>query len=191
MYGNEPGSPEAKHIEPSPEVVSDLDKNSLLYAKQAALAVRDYRETYGLKIILPYLLQGSALAAFTLLRHMKDRPEATSADDPAMRELDGAFEECFRVLLAGGFQMMQARGIMRMLCITAEAMKATLPAAIQEILALADGSVWQPADLYKIDSAYPNWAVACDHHGKRAGEFEMDQMLRKWEMLRREDSMEE
>lgn len=160
-------------------------------AYQAATLLRAYRQTYGVKIVTPHLTQVMALSAFVLLEDLpnsiqtahsgpqSDSEENASDPQPTWTS-ESAFEEVFRCLLGAGMQAMLPRGIARMVHRTAEQMHIQLPARVNEFLKITAELVWQPKDLLKLSSRYPNLAIL-NGNGKKVEEVRMEGLLKKWE----------
>lgn len=158
-------------------------KGSLHYSHQIAACLADFREIYGFKIIPSYQVQGATVAIMVLLRALK--PSSPSSPETLLEvggessRIESSFEECFRCLMAAGLQMMLPRMISRMVCQSATQMKVTFPSAVQQMLELATEAVWQPSDLRRLSSEYPDWGLGAQTPGKMRS---MESMLRRLEL---------
>lgn len=162
-------------------------------AHEAATLLQAYRRTYGLKIATPHLTQVMAISAFILLEDLpnpiraahssphSDVDRSTTDPQPTWTS-KSAFEEIFRCLLGAGMQAMLPRGIARMVYRTTEQMQIRLPARVNQMMKIAAELAWQPKDLLRLSSGYPNVAMM-DGTGKRGGEVRMEELLKKWEKL--------
>lgn len=143
---------------------------ALQHAFDVTALLRDYRECYGLGLITPCVFQSATIAAFTFLEDLRARdPHAHHRSPTGKHRFDShsaemsdsslGFEECFRCLLAGGMQMMLPRAVTRAVLSTAKDMNVRLPDAVYGMLRLMTSAAWQPSDVRRLSSFYPNWAV--------------------------------
>lgn len=166
----------------SVKVVSELIGKEDIYALRAAVLLRDFRETYGLKITLPSVFQAQAATSFYLLLRLDT---ATGQAPPVFLNRGGsvrddvcaAFEESFRCLLGASTHMMMARGVLRMLIQTAIHLEITLPPAV--ITAIQTLQIWDSSNIEQISSNYPNYAIV--HNAKSRADAQMETLLKKWE----------
>lgn len=158
-------------------------KGSLHYSHQIAACLADFREIYGFKIIPSYQVQGATVASMVLLRALKppsaSLPERLLEIGGESSHIESSFEECFRCLMAAGLQQMLPRMISRMVCQSAAQMKVPFPSAVQQMLELATEAVWQPSDLRRLSSEYPDWGLGTQTPGKMRS---MESMLRRLEL---------
>lgn len=150
--------------------------------------LQDYREKYGSKSTPAILYQQATVAAFILLREMDnntdlERPAIASSLQLSRNESnERAFEESLRCLLACGVQLVQPRGIARMLYHTAISLKTRLPETVKQMFHIIAETAWQPSDIHRFDSCYPNLILA-SKSGAEPGDYEMDSVLQKWESI--------
>lgn len=148
----------------------DTTNYALRHAYDVVALLRDYRESYGMGILMPSVFQSAAIAAFTFLEDLRPREPHEQRRSPARKPRSDShaaeisdssvgFEECFRVLLAGGMQMMLPRAITRAVLSAAKDMNVKLPDAVYGMLKLMTSAAWQPSDVRRLSSFYPNWAV--------------------------------
>ncbi|KAF2719516.1 hypothetical protein K431DRAFT_286635 [Polychaeton citri CBS 116435] len=173
---------------------SELHSKALNYARKAAALNRDYRETYGLKILPPWVLQSTANASFLLLMDLQRNPTqvAPQSDDTPSSSRDGvrtpestsatAFEECFRLLIGTGVHIMESRALARMIFHTAAHLRVQLPDAVMEMIRLVAETAWQRSDMHRIRSAYPNWVLK-SADGQARNDHEMEDLLKRWEAM--------
>ncbi|KAK4506280.1 hypothetical protein PRZ48_000010 [Zasmidium cellare] len=146
----------------------------------AATIARDFRETYGLKIVPPFVSHVAAVASLTLLRSMQQplspSPTKSTTEIEEIEEIERSFAECFRCLLGTGLQDMHARSVARMVYCTSVEMGIKLPDSVQQIISLVVETAWQPLDLHQLSSTYPNWATVDRNESPN-----MEDVLQKWE----------
>ena len=171
-----------------PTIVARISALGDDYAVRIASLLRDFRETYSLKVTLPFIFQCEAYASFGLLHRIRRLDEADDSGELSSKraEFGEAFEESLRCLLGTGTQMMMARGVARMVIRTAQDYGVKLPANV--IAVLSAFGTWQAKDMAEISSSYPNMAIASD--SKFRAEAQMEEVLRKWEDLRIEEEVE-
>ncbi|KAK5163405.1 uncharacterized protein LTR77_010778 [Saxophila tyrrhenica] len=173
-------------IRPSP-----LEREALEVAHRSAALMKDYRETYSMRVAPPMMIQVAAIASFTLVKALERRPDsatpraAPAAAEGQLQAIESAFDETFRGLVALGLQIFIARGIARMVVGTAHYLNVRLPDSVLRMMHLIAEMAWRPSDRLKISSVYPNAAMASATTGS---EFQMDEMLRKWEALEIKDN---
>ena len=93
-----------------------------------------------------------------------------------------AFEECLRCLMASGVQLVQPRGLARMLCGTAIQRNILVSSVAKEMLQIIAETAWGPSDLRRFDSCYPNHALTAEPNVS-ARDREMDHVLRGMESI--------
>ncbi|KAF2724541.1 hypothetical protein K431DRAFT_300855 [Polychaeton citri CBS 116435] len=199
LFGRKkPRSPTQNITHPSGQLDSRyrrIRKYTLEHVFQVAKELENFRIKYGYKITVPYVIQEAALAAFALLRYMDDDNNNTSRENPKDKQaetdnqtekLEASLEECFRCLLASGTQLMLPRGIARMLYHTSGVLEIQLPTRIREMIALIAEAAWQPSDLRRLSSAYPNLTLSVKGDTKLY-KMHMDEMLRNFEAARVDD----
>ncbi|KAG9600644.1 hypothetical protein KCU77_g3223, partial [Aureobasidium melanogenum] len=138
-------------------------------AHDHAVRLASFRHHYGLKIVPPYFVQANGVVCFTLLRDL---------DNPASA---AAFKEAFRCLLGAGMQLLWARGMARMLHLTAKNTGIQLPRAIETILEAVADTAWTKTDTEMLSSCWPNIAIAKD--AKIGESVTMEDLIKKWESL--------
>lgn len=163
-------------------LIAELTTKGDWHALMTASLLRDYRETYGLKVTLPALFQAEARTSLNLLRRLETdtgsaAPVFLSEGTLVRQDIHAAFTETFRCLLGTSTQIMMGRGVLRMLTQTAKDLDITLPAAATQILQIMQ--TWKSTDIDQVSSTYPNYAVAKDAQSKRA--VQMEELLRRWE----------
>ncbi|KAI5371147.1 hypothetical protein Slin15195_G020190 [Septoria linicola] len=168
-----------------------LDK-ALSFAYQAAQALRDFRQRYGLKVTPAWLLQLQAVAASVLmLDPVLTQPSdnitspaaaetlAAESESRTIRDSHTAFDEVFRCLLGSGVEVMISRGIARMTYHTALEQKIELSRSTRTMLKIMSDTAWKPSDLSLLNSMFPDFTTTKgeDSDGR------LTQLLEKWEKL--------
>lgn len=147
----------------------NMSYRALATAQEHAIRLASFRHHYGLKIAPPYFVQANGVVCFTLLRDL---------DNPASA---AAFKEAFRCLLGAGMQLLWARGMARMLHLTAKNTGIQLPRAIETILEAVADTAWTKTDTEMLSSCWPNIAIAKD--AKVGESVTMEDLIKKWESL--------
>ena len=160
---------------------SDLLHSALDSALAGAAIVRNYREMYGLRTVSPFLIQNAAHALQIFLPNMGSC-KTTLAPNSSAQAIQDGFTECFRCLVAMGMGLLLPRGIARMIYHTSRVLNVQLPDEVMSMLSLVAETAWQPSDLHQLNSCYPNWALASAEKAEVVN-YQMDDMLRKWEDL--------
>ncbi|CAD0089810.1 unnamed protein product, partial [Aureobasidium vineae] len=146
-----------------------MSDRALATAHDHAVRLGSFRHHYGLKITPPYFVQANGVVCFTLLQDL---------DNPASA---AAFKEAFRCLLGAGMQLLWARGMARMLHLTAQNTGIRFPKPIETMLEAVADTAWTKSDTEMLSSCWPNIAIAKD---AKAGEsVTMEDLIKKWEKL--------
>lgn len=146
-----------------------MRRRAIATAQDMAIIIGNFRHHYGLKITLPYFVNANGVVCFTLLQDL---------DNPASA---AAFKEAFRCLLGAGMQLLWARGMARMLHLTAQNTGIQLPKAIETCLDAVADTAWTKADTEMLSSCWPNLAIAKD--AKVGESVTMEDLIKKWEKL--------
>lgn len=159
-----------------------------------ASSMRDFRETYGLKVISNFgIIQQGAAAIFILFRNLRSDPNSRTRADPASCVLDifesplsdttAAFEECFRCTLSAGLQLILPRGIARIIYRMASQANVALPDPVQRMLAIMAETAWQQTDIQNLESVFPTFDIGAPSKNGIISERRMMEALKKWEQL--------
>jgi hypothetical protein len=146
-----------------------MRRRAIATAQDMAAMMGNFRHHYGLKITLPYFVNANGVVCFTLL---------TDLDNPASA---AAFKEAFRCLLGAGMQLLWARGMARMLHLTAQNTGIRLPKAIETCLDAVADTAWTKSDMEMLSSCWPNYVIAKD--AKEGESVTMEDLIKKWEKL--------
>jgi len=156
------------------------------YAVRHAGLLADFRETYGYNVPQSMVYHGAVLSLFIFLQELQARAQDQErhehpAIENASQDLDPAFEESFRCLLACGVQTMLPRGIARMVYLTAVQQGVQIPEPVAQMLALVADTGWHPKDLNLLESSYPNWTMdTAIGDGPGVEESRMKSLLLSW-----------
>ncbi|THW69905.1 hypothetical protein D6D25_00779 [Aureobasidium pullulans] len=172
-------APENQYPYYAPRTQPDIDSQTLFAhtmrgraittAQDMALKMGNFRHHYGLKIIPPYFVQANGIACFTLLQDLST-PSSTAS-----------FKEAFRCLLGAGMQLLWARGMARMLHLTAKNTGIKLPGVIETMLEKVADTAWSKSDAEMLSSWWPNYVIAKE--AKVGESVMMEDLIRKWEKL--------
>jgi hypothetical protein len=170
----------SRHPETPPHLQAVLDAAELL---------RNFRQTYGFKSSLAFIFQMAAVVSSILLSHLGT--QARTPLDLTKRlprklyeDLESAFNESYRCLLAVGTRVMIGRGVARMVYHSSRAGNTPLPDDTQRLLEVVNDIVWTSTDVQQISSNFPNWAtrktIGADGLDE---ELRMESLLKEWEAL--------
>lgn len=156
-------------------------------ALRAAKLLENYRSIYGLKVVLPFVLQTATTASFILLGHSQTENGRRSPIDwlhsiEAIEDPSSALEESLRCLFGIATQVSIARGIALMVLKTAKIMKVELPASVKRLPQTVAEIAWGAGNDQSLSSSYPNYALVAANGGRTEG-LTMDELLNKWSDL--------
>lgn len=119
-------------------------------------------------------MQYCAVAMFTLLEKL---------DDARNKQ---AFVECFIVLRVLARRWQLAKGILRLIQLTAMKMKSAHPMKTEILFKDFEADLWKVEDPGKFSSLYPNFTVAVNQQkgsDRYQEEAELDQFLASWDNI--------
>ncbi|KAI7214483.1 hypothetical protein KC333_g5995 [Hortaea werneckii] len=153
-------------------------------ALRAAKMLGNYRSSYGLKVVLPFIFQTATTASFILLGHAPTENGRRSPDDrlhsiEAIEEPTSGLEESLRCLLGIATQVSIARGAALMVLKTAKIMKVKLPDSIMRLPQTVAEIAWGTRKDRSLSSSYPNYALVAANGGRTQG-LTMEELLNKW-----------
>lgn len=140
---------------------ADWATQALRHALASKYLLRDYREKYGLKMIVAFIFQAAAVSAFTILPYL--RPATIIPASFTRPLLADAFTEAFRCLLGMATRVMIARGVVQMVRQSAEVM------GIADVVVLKPTIlqvVWREGDAKKMSSDFPSYGSRLIEKGK-------------------------
>jgi hypothetical protein len=156
---------------------------------EAADLLKNFRQTYGFKSAPAFIFQMAAVVSSILLSHLGLR--ARTSLDPTERlppklyeDLESAFNESYRCLLAIGTRVMIGRGVARMVYHSSRAGNTPLPDDTQRLLEVVNDIVWTSTDVQRISSNFPNWATRKNAVTDGSeDDMRMENLLKEWEAL--------
>ncbi|KAI7091361.1 hypothetical protein KC356_g702 [Hortaea werneckii] len=173
---------DAEHFEPAywKSEAADL-------ALRAAKLLKNYRELYGLKVVLPSILHAATTASFIPFGHSPTRNERQIPGHllhsfEAMEDSKSGLEESIRCLLGMATQISLARGVTLMVLKTAKIMKINLPDSIKRLPETIAEIAWNTKNEGSFSSSFPNYALAAAKGGRPEG-LTMEELLNKWSNL--------
>ncbi|KAJ5552592.1 hypothetical protein N7494_001970 [Penicillium frequentans] len=127
-------------------------------------------------------MQYCSVAMFTLLENL---------DDAQNKQ---AFIECFIVLRALARRWQLAKGILRLIQLTAMKMEAALPMETEILFKDFEADLWKVEDSGKFSSLYPNFSVAVNQQKgseRYQEEAELDRFLASWDNINLSETVTE
>lgn len=159
---------------------------------EAGTLLRHFRRSYGFKSSLAFIFQVSALVSSILLNHLSIPPDPASRNPSFLQDdIESAFSEAYRCLLAIGTRVLIGRGVARMVYHSSRSAGTALPEATRRLMSVVNEVVWTSTDVRLISSNFPNWAMikrngngGVGRKGMMAGdEVRMESLLKGWEDL--------
>lgn len=142
------GFVEANVTEGDPESNSRIKALKLDAAHNIGTLINRFRLEWPVECVPGTAMQYCSVAMFTLLENLEDSQNKQ------------AFVECFIVLRALARRWQLAKGILRLIQLTAMKMEATLPTETQVLFKDFEADLWKVEDSGRFSSLYPNFAVA-------------------------------
>lgn len=181
--------PEAIDPLPAPHEHIPLVLSTVL---EGGSLLRHFRRSYGFKSSLAFIFQMSALVSSILLNHLSISPDPASRNPSFLQdEIESAFSEAYRCLLAIGTRVLIGRGVARMVYHSSRSAGTVLPEATRRLMGVVNEIVWTSTDVRLISSNFPNWAMV-KGKGKdgfasggrvKRDEPRMESLLKGWEEL--------
>ncbi|KAI7401071.1 hypothetical protein KC336_g14749 [Hortaea werneckii] len=173
---------DAEHFEPAYWI-----SEAAYLALRAAKLLENYRGLYGLKVVLPFVLQTATTASFIPFGHSPTRNERQIPGHllhsiEAMEDLKSGLEESLRCLLGMATQVSFARGAALMVLKTAKVMEVKLPDSIKRLPQTIAEIAWGTKKEGSFSSSFPNYALVAAKGGRREG-LTMEELLKKWSDL--------
>lgn len=134
--------------------------------------LNQYRSKWPVERMPMALMQYSTLALFTLLDDQKDERNQV------------AFTENLLCLSAMARRWQMAKGMLRLVQLTAIKQEVKLPAESEILLKGFEAECWNTDDRERFSSHYPNFALAIQQNTNGPVEdVELDQLLEEWDNL--------
>ncbi|KAL4785977.1 hypothetical protein BJX76DRAFT_322692 [Aspergillus varians] len=140
-------------------------------ARRSAQLIALHRERWGIDRMAPCTIQWVTTALYALLR------ELHSTDNR------NAFTELCTLARAFSRQFPLGKGIMRMLQLTANQMRVSLPEETDGLFSAFAVENWSDKDRQAISSFYPHFATVMLNGPTRPDDLAMDRFLKKWDNL--------
>lgn len=165
-----------KPSEDNKEATEDSARRAQGFCVSAALLTADlmnvYRSAWGLDRFPPSLMQWATVAIFTLLEQL---------DSPRNRD---AFIQLCIVLRALSRRFVLAKGMLRLIQLTARNSQVSLPDETEGLFADFEAKAWESKDRERFSSNYPNFFASVNSEaGKQNEEIELDKFLARWDAL--------
>lgn len=141
-----------------------------LAAREISSLTGIHRSKWGIERMSSSAIQGVMAGLFALL------------DDLASAKSRAAFIELCTVARAFARRSTLARGILRMIQITADQKGVPIPNEVRTLLEDFESQSWRSEDRERLSSGYPNFATIL-RPDQAAADYEMDGFLEKWDKL--------
>jgi hypothetical protein len=141
-----------------------------LAAREISSLIGIHRTKWGIERMSSTAIHGVMASLFALL------------DDLVSAENRSAFIDLCTVARAFARRWTLARGILRMLQITAEQRDVPMPSEVGALFMDFESQSWERKDREEISSGYPNFATVL-RRGRAVEDYEMDRFLEKWDKL--------
>jgi hypothetical protein len=152
-------------------------------ANRIAYLIGLHRDKWGIGRMAPSTIQWLSIGMFTLLEAL-DSPNSDNRNRAAFIEL------CI-VARAFARRFPLAKGILRMIQLSANQMQVVLPAETDALFTDFETRSWDGKDRRAFSTFYPNFVTAVRQGATREGDVSMDRFLEKWDSLVISDGMEE
>lgn len=143
-------------------------------AREISTVLNHFRSLWPVEYMPMNSMQSATVALFTLLDNLVHEPERK------------AFTDILISLRALARRWQLAKGMLRLVQLTAVKQEAKLPAEAQVLLRDFEEELWTVDDRQRFSSLYPNFAVSTDYKegfGTAADEAELDRLLDEWDNL--------
>ncbi|KEY83711.1 transcription factor C6 [Aspergillus fumigatus] len=140
-----------------------------------------HRDKWGIGRMAPSTIQWLSIGMFTLL---------DALDSPDTRNRAAFIEMCI-VARAFARRFPLAKGILRMIQLSANQMQVVLPAETDALFTDFETRSWEGKDRHTFSTFYPNFARVVRQGAAREEDVSMDRFLEKWDSLAISDPKEE
>ncbi|KAH1430351.1 hypothetical protein KXX32_004046 [Aspergillus fumigatus] len=140
-----------------------------------------HRDKWGIGRMAPSTIQWLSIGMFTLL---------DALDSPDTRNRAAFIEMCI-VARAFARRFPLAKGILRMIQLSANQMQVVLPAETDALFTDFETRSWEGKDRQTFSTFYPNFARVVRQGAAREEDVSMDRFLEKWDSLAISDPKEE
>ncbi|PYI09547.1 hypothetical protein BO78DRAFT_394770 [Aspergillus sclerotiicarbonarius CBS 121057] len=140
-------------------------------ARRVAALLGVHRDKWGIDRMAPSTIQWCSIGLFTLME---------SLDSIANRS---AFIELCIIARAFSRRFPLAKGILRMIQLSANQMQVVLPEETDALFTDFETLAWKEKDAHEFSSFYPHFSSVVRQGPTRQGDVDMDQFLAKWDTL--------
>ncbi|KAE8355729.1 hypothetical protein BDV28DRAFT_27698 [Aspergillus coremiiformis] len=155
----------------APETARNARELCLSTARHIPYLLGIHREKWGIDRMAPSTCQWTSIGLFTLL---------SALDSPENR---AAFMELCIFARAMSRRFALAKGIMRMIQVTARQMKAPLPAETDALFMEFETETWRRQDSLAFSSFYPHFPTVIRQGPSRHSDASLDRFLEKYDPL--------
>ena len=159
--------------------IRDLRSSS---AREICTILNNFRSRWPVEYMPMTSMQYSTVSMFTLMDNL---------DDVQNKQ---AFVGLFITLRALARRWQLAKGMLRIIQLTALKMEATLPTETQVLFKDFEAELWKAEDRERFSSLYPNFAVSVNRKKgleTQVGEAELDQFLKEWDNFALSDQVKD
>ncbi|KAE8397440.1 hypothetical protein BDV37DRAFT_289431 [Aspergillus pseudonomiae] len=155
----------------APETAKNAKDLCLSTARRIAQILSIHREKWGIDRLAPSTVQWASIGLFTLLEAL---------DSPENRK---AFIELCIFARAMSRRFALAKGILRMIQVTAQQTEVSLPTETDALFLDFETQTWRERDSLSFSSFYPHFLTVIRQGKVRQSDVSMDLFLEKWDNL--------
>jgi hypothetical protein len=164
-----------------PETIHRARNICIENALRIAYLIGIHRDKWGIGRMAPSTIQWLSIGMFTLLEAL---------DSPDSRNRTAFIEMCI-VARAIARRFPLAKGILRMIQLSANQMQVVLPAETDALFTDFETRSWEGKDRPTFSTFYPNFATVVRQGSTQEEAVSMDRFLEKWDNLAISDCKEE
>ncbi|KAB8260933.1 hypothetical protein BDV32DRAFT_43757 [Aspergillus pseudonomiae] len=155
----------------APETAKNARELCLSTARRIAQILNTHREKWGIDRVAPSTVQWTSIGLFTLLEALDSL------------ENQKAFTELCIFARAMSRRFRLAKGILRMIQVTAQQTEVSLPPETDALFLDFETQTWRNDDSQSFSSFYPHFSTVIRQGNARQPEVSMDRFLEKWDNL--------
>ncbi|KAE8379378.1 hypothetical protein BDV26DRAFT_291399 [Aspergillus bertholletiae] len=155
----------------TPETAKNAKDLCLSTARRIAQILSIHREKWGIDRVAPSTVQWTSIGLFTLLEALDSL------------ENRNAFIELCIFARAMSQRFALAKGILRMIQVTAQQMAVPLPTETDALFLDFEKQIWRDRDSLSFSSFYPHFSTAIRQGQVRQSDVSMDRFLERWDNL--------
>ncbi|KAB8227196.1 fungal specific transcription factor domain-containing protein [Aspergillus alliaceus] len=152
-----------------PETAKNAQDLCLSTARRIPHILGTHREKWGIDRMAPSTVQWTSIGLFTLLEALD------------VLENRKAFVELCIFARAMSRRFALAKGIMRMIQVTAKQMEVNLPEETDALFVDFETETWRDRDAQEFSSFYPHFSTVIRQGKSRPSDVSMDRFLEKWD----------